>query len=200
MRQHGRGERVYTSRDFLNLGKPCSAVSKALSRLVVAKKIRRIGRGFYDLPSFNGILNKDVPANTDCILKAIQRRDKIARTLDCGMGAANRLNLTNAVPGQIIYSTSGRSKVVQVGRRKIQLQHIPKQYWMKDNDAARVVIALRWFGKHIATQDTNIEKKLKHHLSTKIKNLLIKDNSSLANLPNWMISVIRRATSDMTGA
>ena len=55
MRRKGRREWVATPKDFLDLGSRAS-VDQALARLVKKGKIRRIGRGLYDIPRFNRIL------------------------------------------------------------------------------------------------------------------------------------------------
>jgi Transcriptional regulator, AbiEi antitoxin len=49
VRVRGRGNGVFTPKDFLDLGSR-AAIDRALSRLVVSGQLRRIGRGFYDFP------------------------------------------------------------------------------------------------------------------------------------------------------
>ena len=46
---HDRGTWVCSPKDFLGLGRR-EAVDQALSRLVKAKRLRRVGHGLYDLP------------------------------------------------------------------------------------------------------------------------------------------------------
>ncbi|MCY4052533.1 MAG: DUF6088 family protein, partial [Hyphomicrobiales bacterium] len=55
VRSKGRGKWVCTPKDFLDLGNR-SSVDKALSRLVKNGDLRRVGRGFYDMPRFSKIL------------------------------------------------------------------------------------------------------------------------------------------------
>jgi hypothetical protein len=72
VRVRGRGNWVFTPTDFLVLGSRV-AIDRALSHLVVAGKLRRIGRSFYDFPRHSEILKGNVPANLDAIVQAISR-------------------------------------------------------------------------------------------------------------------------------
>ena len=55
------GERwVCAPRDFLDIGSR-EAVDQALSRLVKAGKLRRIGRGLYDQPRMSAVLKRTAP-------------------------------------------------------------------------------------------------------------------------------------------
>ncbi|MDE0236531.1 MAG: DUF6088 family protein, partial [bacterium] len=93
---HGRGKWACSPTDFLDLGSR-EAVAQALSRLVKAGKLRRIGHGLYDMPRFSDVLNRPAPANVDAVVSALERRDGI-QTMPDGLVAANQLGLTNAVP------------------------------------------------------------------------------------------------------
>ena len=122
VRVRGRGKWVFTPTDFLNLGSR-EAIDQALSRLVVDGNLRRIGRGLYDFPRQNKILQSAVPASLDATVQAISRRDQI-RVMPNGILFANDLGLTNAVPARPSYISSGRTKTVLVGNRKVYLKHV----------------------------------------------------------------------------
>lgn len=87
---------VWTPSDFLGLGSR-AAIDKALQRLAISNKIRRIDRGLYDLPRINKLTGK--PANPDytAVIDAVARRDQ-ARLLVDGITAANQLGLTPCGP------------------------------------------------------------------------------------------------------
>ena len=76
VRARGRGQWVCTPKDFLDLGSRAS-VDQALSRLVAARQLRRVGRGFYYLPRVSGLTNKPVPADLDSVVSALARRDGV---------------------------------------------------------------------------------------------------------------------------
>ena len=86
MRAHGKGKRVCTPKDFLDLGSR-AAVDQSLSRLVKAGELRRIGCGLYDMPRISNVLKRSAPANMDAAIAAIARRDSV-RIMSDGMVAA----------------------------------------------------------------------------------------------------------------
>ena len=92
------GQRVWTPRDFLDLGERY-AVDKALQRMAINGELRRIARGLYDNPTFNALTQKDNPPNPRQVIEAVARREQI-RVLVDGLTAANDLGLTNAVPAK----------------------------------------------------------------------------------------------------
>src|ERR1019366_1962358 len=53
---------VWTPEDFADLG-PRTAVDQALHRLVASKSLRRIARGFYDIPQDNRLTGKPTYPN-----------------------------------------------------------------------------------------------------------------------------------------
>ena len=84
---------VCTPKDFLDLGSR-EAVDQALSRLVKAGRLRRIGTGLYDTPRTSNVLKRSAPVDMDAAIVAIARRDAL-RILPDGLAAANQLGLTN---------------------------------------------------------------------------------------------------------
>ena len=52
--EHERGRWVCTPKDFLRYGSR-QAVDQALSRLVKAGQLRRVGHGLYDMPRISGL-------------------------------------------------------------------------------------------------------------------------------------------------
>jgi len=122
----GRGRWVCTPRDFLDLGSR-KAVDQALSRLVRAGRLRRAGRGLYDLPRISAVL----------------RRDGI-RIMPDGATAAHRLGLTNAVPARAGYVTDGATRTVGIDGGTIRFRHAgPRVMRWADRPAAAAVQALR---------------------------------------------------------
>ena len=74
-RAHGKGKWICTPRDFLDLGSR-AAVDQALTRLVKAGQLRRVGRGLYDLPRFS-VAFEPLPQRIDAAIAAVARRDNI---------------------------------------------------------------------------------------------------------------------------
>ena len=85
---HGRGKWVCTPKDFLDLGSR-EAVDQALYRLIKGDRLRRVGRGLYDMPRFSEMLKCLAPADMDAAIAAIARRDGIS-IMPGGLVYANR--------------------------------------------------------------------------------------------------------------
>jgi Family of unknown function (DUF6088) len=191
VRVRGRGKWVFTPKDFLDLGSR-AAIDRALSRLVIAGKLRRIGRGLYDFPRQSKILQGAVPASLDATVQAISRRDQI-RVMPNGIVFANDLGLTNAVPAKPSYISSGRTKIVLVGNRKVYLQHVSQKViaWA-DRPGGQFVAAVLWLDKAIASAPDMIDL-MRVKLADDVKQDLLQD---LDLLPGWMASIAKKVCKD----
>lgn len=118
VRGKGRGW-AFTPKDFLDLGTRAS-IDMALTRLVQANQIRRIGRGLYDYPKLHDKLGALTP-DTDTIAQAVatQSGDKLSSS---GAQAANRLGISTQIPAKTSYATSGQTRVKKVAGRTIALK------------------------------------------------------------------------------
>ena len=136
---------VCTPNDFVDM-ESRAAVDQALSRLVKSGRLRRIGRGLYDVPRISDILKRVAPTNLDSAVTAIARRNN-ARVMSSGSVHANLLGLTNMVPAKPVYDTDGVSRTVRINRRTVQFRHAPPSVmrWA-GKPGAPVVQALRWLG------------------------------------------------------
>jgi Family of unknown function (DUF6088) len=191
VRVRGRGKWVFTPKDFLDLGSR-AAIDRALSRLVLAGKLRRIGRGLYDFPRQSKILQGEAPASLDATVQAISRRDQI-RVMPNGIVFANDLGLTNAVPAKPSYISSGRTKTVLVGNRKVYLQHVSQKViaWT-DRPGGQFVAAVLWLDKAIASAPDMIDL-MRVKLADDVKQDLLQD---LDLLPGWMASIAKKVCDD----
>jgi hypothetical protein len=191
VRVRGRGKWVFTPKDFLDLGSR-AAIDQALSRLVLAGKLRRIGRGLYDFPRQSKILQGAAPASLDATVLAISRRDQI-RLMPNGIVFANDLGLTNAVPAKPSYISSGRTKTVLVGNRKVYLQHVSQKViaWA-DRPGGQFVAAVLWLDKAIASAPDMINL-MRVKLADDVKQDLLQD---LDLLPGWMASIAKKVCND----
>jgi hypothetical protein len=119
----------------------------ALGSLTRSRKIRRIGRGLYDMPRINPELGGELSPDIDETARAIARRQRL-KIMPEGAWAANLLGLSTQVPSKIIYLTDGPSHEVAFGRRKIYFKHArPKVLAGLEGKLALVVQALRHLGK-----------------------------------------------------
>ncbi len=184
---------VCAPRDFLDIGSR-EAVDQALSRLVKAGKVRRIGRGLYDQPRMSAVLKRTAPVDLDAAIAAIARRDGI-HVMPDGMAAANGLGLTNAVPARPCYVTDGASRSVEIGGRTIRFRHAsPSVMRWAGKAAAPVAQALRWLGPE-ASRDARVVSILRRRLPDAVKRDLAKN---CRDLPGWAMPLARSITSDET--
>ena len=164
---HGRGRWICTPKDFLDLGSR-QAIDQALSRLVKAGRLRRAGRGLYDLPRTSGVFGRPVPVDPDAAVAALARRDGI-RIMSDGAAAAHGLGLTNAVPASIRYSTDGASRTITIDGRTIRFRHaVPRIMRRTGRPAAPVARALRWLGP-AAAADARVVSVLKRRIPDMVK-------------------------------
>lgn len=182
---------VFTPKDFVDLGNR-AAVDQALSRLVKAGRLRRVGRGLYDVPRYSDILKRIAPVDLHAAVAAIVRRDD-ARIMRSGSVYANGLGLTNMVPAKPVYDTDGRSRTVKISRTTIQFRHAPPNImrW-SGKPGGPVIQALRWLGPY-ASKDPDVVPILRHRLPDYVKLDL---SRNIRYVPTWMRSIVSNVISD----
>ena len=192
---HGRGRWVCTPKDFLDLGSR-EAVDQALSRLVKAGRLRRVGRGLYDLPRISTVLKRPAPVDLDAAVAALARRDGI-RIVPDGATAAHRLGLTNAVPARVGYVTDGATRTVEVDGRTIRFRHAgPRVMRWAGRPSAAVVQALRWLGPDAACS-AGVVAALRGRLPDAAKRDLSRNGR---DLPGWALPLARDIAAERTRA
>ena len=192
---HASGRWVCSPKDFLDLGSR-EAVDQALSRLVIAGQLRRVGHGLYDMPRITNVLKRPAPVDLDAAIAALARRDGV-RIMPDGLVAANQLGLTNAVPAKVSFVTDGHSRTLKIDGRTVRFRHAgPSVMQWTGKPAAPVVQALRWLGP-TASADAQVVSILSHHLPDDVKLDLLLNSR---NLPGWALPLVRSIASDQTDA
>ena len=192
---YASGRWVCSPKDFLDLGSR-EAVDQALSRLVKADQLRRIGHGLYDMPSISNVLKRPAPVDLEVAIAALARRDGV-RIMPDGLVAANQLGLTNAVPAKISFVTDGHSRTLKIDGRTVRFRHAgPSVMKWTGKPAAPVVQALRWLGP-TASADAQVVSILSRYLPDDVKLDLLLNSR---NLPGWALPLVRSITSDQTAA
>lgn len=178
VRGKGRGW-AFTPRDFIDFGTRGS-VDMALSRLVRAGTIRRVGRGLYDYPELHAKLGALSP-NMDRLARAVARQggDKITAS---GAAAANRLGFSTQVPARATYATTGPTRVRKVAGRMLTLKHARAPVIDKASDHANAVLqALAHIGKERIDADTI--RQLARRLDDRDMKILVR---ARPQMPGWM--------------
>ena len=185
LRRRGRGN-VFTPKDFLDIGSRM-AVDQALSRLMKAGVVDRLGRGLYCYPKTNKRLGIAIPPDVDEIADALARQTG-SRIAPSGATAANQLGLTTQVPVKPTYLTDGRSRQVNVGDFVIVLKHVaPKELPVGNRTSATVVQALRHLGKD--SVDALVLNKIRKAITSKHRTQLLQDARYTTD---WIADAIRK--------
>lgn len=146
------------AKSLLHLGTR-AAVDQALSRLAGRGRLIRAGRGVY-LRAVESRFGKRAPSVAQAMeALAAQRGEVIVLN---GAAAANALGLTTQVPVRSVYLTSGRSRILSLGKQAIELRHAPRwQLILPDRPAGEVVRAMAWLGpeKAVSALET-LKRKL----------------------------------------
>jgi len=136
------------AKGLLHLGSR-AAVDQSLSRLAARGELIRAGRGIYMRPVQTRFGPRSPSAEQAIEALAVQRGETIAPS---GAAAANALGLTTQVPVKLVYLTSGRSRILNVGRQTVDLRHAPRWQLALGNKASgQVIRALAWLGPEAAS-------------------------------------------------
>ena len=189
--KHDGAAWLCTPKDFLDVASR-QAVDQALSRLVKAGRLRRVGHGLYQQPRISGVLKRPAPVDLDAAVAALSRRDGV-RMMPDGLVFANQLGLTNAVPAKVSYVTDGHSRTLKIDGRTVRFRHAgPSVMQWAGRPAAPVVQALRWLGPRAAA-DGEIVSTLSRHLPDDVKLDLLHNRR---DLPGWALPLARMVASD----
>ncbi len=107
---------VFLPSDFKELG-TSTAIRKALSRLVEAGKVERMGQGIYAIPKYDKVFGKVMPSIEE-IAEALAKKEHVI-IKPSGQYALNKVGLSTQVPMKLVFLTTGNSKRIQIGQNAI---------------------------------------------------------------------------------
>ncbi len=191
VQEHGRGQRVYTPKDFLDLGSNLMSVDDALSRLCRDGFLRQITHELYDFPRLIPSLNREAAPNIDDIIAA-WKRYKNVRICPDGIISANSLGLTTAVPAKAVYLTDTINENLKIGNRTIYFRQA--EGWLTkwfDHPGAFVIQALDWLGE-VAASTPEVINILRIRLTDDVKKDLLQGIKSV-DVPLWISTIITQA-------
>lgn len=120
-------------------------IRKILREATINGILEKAGHGIYIKPKISrfGI----VPITLEKIARKIVQRDR-CEILPTGATAANIVGLSTQVPMNLSYITTGSTRAINVGDRKILFRHAsPKNFAAKGNTIPLLVQALREIGE-----------------------------------------------------
>ena len=162
------------------------AVRETLRRMVADGALRRLSKGYYDVPKINPRIGVLSPT-PEAIIAAHAR--KTGATIERPeLDAANRLGLTTQVVARPVYRTNLFPRDLNIGGQRIKLRTAgPRALAGKADDPAELVIdALQAIGRvHI----TDVEiAKLREFVQE--HNLAKKLRQYARRAPSWMLPII----------
>jgi hypothetical protein len=169
----------FTPTAFLSCGTR-AAVDQTLSRLVKSESIARVARGVFVRPEVSRFAGPVMPEPLK-VAEAIALSTGSVVQIH-GAEAARRLELTTQVPTQSVFSTSGPSKRIRVGKLEIRLQHVSQRKLALAGRPAGLALAAMWYlGKGAVTPA--VIEKIKRSLSADEFDAL---KSATPSMPGWM--------------
>lgn len=132
---------VFTVRSFVAMD-----AGPSLSRMVRAGHVRRLAPGIWHKPTNHPLLG-EVPPSSPAIAAAVAELD---RTLvqPSGASAANVLGFSDQVPARSVFLTSGPSRSIQLGKRRVIFKHAAQRHMVGAGTVAGLIItALRHIGR-----------------------------------------------------
>jgi Family of unknown function (DUF6088) len=187
-----RKSRIWTADDFADLGAR-SAIDLTLHRMVASGDVRRVARGFYDVPGINKLTGKLTAPDPREVLNALARRGRVRILVD-GITAANDLGLTTAVPARIEVLADARLRSIKLGNLTLAFRcAAPSRLYWAGRPAMRVVQALHWVKDLLRSDRDAIMLRLQRVLGDPDFGPAIREDlkDGLAAMPAWMQSFMR---------
>lgn len=162
-----------------------AAVRQALRRMAADGTIRRLSKGYYDLPRVNSRIGVLSPTPEAIIAAHVRKTGATIERPE--LDAANTLGLTTQVVARPVYRTNLFPRELNIGGQRIRLRTAGPRSLARDADPAELVIdALQAIGKaHI----TGVEiAKLRSFVHENGLAKRLKQRASRA--PSWMLPLI----------
>lgn len=161
------------------------AVRETLRRLVADGAVRRLSKGYYDVPRVNARIGILSPT-PEAIIAAHAR--KTGATIERPeLDAANRLGLTIQVVARPIYRTNLFTRELKVAGQTIRLQTAGPRSLARDANPAELVIdALQAIGKSHITERELVKVRefvREHELEKKLR-------QRARRAPSWMLPIV----------
>lgn len=191
LREIGKREAswCFSQKDFMGIASR-NALEQAFFRLLKEGKIRRIGRGLYDVPRYSILLKTVLSPSVDQIASAIARKNGW-RILPTEAYAANMLNLSTQVPMKIVYQSDGPTKSMEFGNGTICFKKTAPKDMAADEMSGLVINALKYLGRDSVPPE--VIAKLSRRFDRKQKKRLLKEAQFRTD---WVFEVIQKICND----
>ena len=182
--EEGTAHSVFFIGDFTEVGS-AETVRKALKEASDMGMIEHIAHGIYAKPMISRFGKVPVPLET--VAMEIAARDNV-QILPTGLTAANILGVSTQIPLTVSFITTGSSRVINVGSRKIGFRHAaPRNFNYEGPTIPLIVQAFRELTEQ-NIRDQEISAVSKYLDKAPDKNILAKD---ILNAPMWIQNLIK---------
>lgn len=175
---------VFFLNDFVELGS-VETVRKVLLQACMMGVISHLSHGIYIKPLKSRF--GEVPPSLDAIAKEIAERDHV-KIMPAGNTAANIIGLSTQIPMSASYLTTGSSRTINIGNRRIKFRHAaPRDFAYKGMIIPLIVQALKDLGE--GNVDENTSSSILRYMSNAKDWDTFSEDLLLA--PAWIQSVIK---------
>ncbi|MGM9816404.1 MAG: DUF6088 family protein [Lepagella sp.] len=175
---------IFFISDYADMGS-AETIRKILHEATIKGVLEKACHGIYFKPKTSRFGN--VPISLEKVAKEISLRDK-CEILPTGSTAANLIGLSTQVPMNLSYITTGSTRVINVGDRKIYFRHAsPKNFAARGTVLPLLIQGLRELGEdNISINEYDAIKRF----IDRQKDPYLKDDLFLA--PVWIQKIIKK--------
>lgn len=140
---------IFFISDYTDLG-AAETIRKILHEAIILGILEKAGHGIYIKPKVSRF--GKVPVPLEKIAREIADRDK-SEILPTGSTAANLIGLSTQVPMNLTYITTGSTRTIKIGDRKISFRHAsPKNFAAKGRIMPLLIQGIREIGEENITE------------------------------------------------
>ena len=176
---------LFAAKNFYHLASPAN-VRQVLGRLLKSGEISSASRGIFRKPKQVAGALELMPSTREITEMITQSTGENIAVH--GAEAARQLQLTTQVPMRPIYYTNGRSRVLKIGSRNLELRHMSSKKLKFSNSTIGLVIsALSYLGHETVTLE------MLQAVRNKIgEEEFLKLMEKVGEMPAWMANIIYR--------
>ena len=181
---------VFFITDYTDLG-AAETIRKILFEATLHGILEKAAHGIYVKPKESRFGKVPIPLET--VATEIAERDK-CRILPSGSTAANLIGLSTQVPMNLSYITTGSTRIIEIGDRKIFFRHAsPKNFASKGTAMPLLIQGLREIGEENVTGS---EYEAVRRFIEKQQDPYLQEDLRLA--PAWIQRIIKKILQNET--
>ena len=175
---------IFFISDYADLG-AAETIRKILHEATITGVLEKAGHGIYIKPKYSRF--GKVPVPLEKIAREIAERDK-SEILPTGSTAANLIGMSTQVPMNLSYITTGSTRTIKIGDRKISFRHAsPKNFAAKGKVIPLLIQGIKEIGEESMS---GVEYEAIRLFIDKQQDPYLKEDLPLA--PAWIQRIIKK--------